>query len=403
MAFFPFDDCMSMTLKTFSIFLVLGFLAACDHTVTEFPSAPISEVQGEARRQTGDLAAQYLIAIRRLARTTEPMLIANAELCPRRARSLGFSVISDFDLPVELRNVAYARMKLNSDAQVLNVVPGTEAWDKGLRTGDTIVLLNGKLVRNAADWRARLRKVKGDTASIGFMRDGRSFEITVTPVPICNYRLVYKWRYEASDGRDENAYRAINAWATGSAIYVTQGMIDFADDEELALVMGHELAHNIMHHIRKKRTNTMIIDITSNIVDTVTGSVGLGEPANALLQYLETKKWSPRFEKEADYVGLYLLARAGGNIDGAAALERRLGVSGGPDNILHTNPIYPHTHPMSAERAAIQARTVAEIHAKQRQGLDLMPNLRTSWVFGQKYSIWDAEEEDPWLDEDLNH
>lgn len=392
---------MAMSLTAKAIFGIIAlFLAGCSHTVTDVPGATHSEVQGEIRHQLGDLAEKQLDALQRLSRAAGPMMIKNAALCPRRAMSLGFTTISDFDLPHDVQSVAYERLQLGRDAQVLNVIAGTQAWDAGIRTGDTLVMLNDKRVRNAADMRARMRKLDGERdVTLGFIRNGRVFEARIKPVPICNYRLLYQWQ----DQSDPHDSLILNAYATGTSIIITRGMMDFVTDEELQIVIGHELAHNIMHHGRKGKDNLGVILGTGAIIDVMTGFVGLGDTVMTLLDYWETKKWSPVFEKEADYVGLYLLARAGGNIDHAVATERRLGVALGSAAIKYDNVLFAHTHPMSSERAAIQARTVAEIKDKQSKGQELMPNLRKPWVYGQKYSRWDADDEDEWIDDDLNH
>ena len=44
----------------------------------------------------------------------------------------------------------------------------------------------------------------------------------------------------------------INAFADGKNIIVTAGLMRFVEsDDELALIVGHELAHNTMEHIQK--------------------------------------------------------------------------------------------------------------------------------------------------------
>ncbi|HEY8964513.1 MAG TPA: M48 family metallopeptidase [Alphaproteobacteria bacterium] len=375
--------------------VILGFalilVSGCAHEVADFPSAPYSDVRHEERKQLGDILDKNVDAMRRLYQDIGPVFLANAELCPRRALSLGFTTISDFDLPKDIQDVAYERAQLSSDPTVLGVIAGSEAWDKGVRTGDILVMLNGKRVRNSADWRARVRKLSDRPAQLGFIRDGRAFDVTLHPVPSCNYRLIYV------SGNHE-----INAYATGREIAIFQGTLDVLNDEELTLVMAHELAHNIMHHRRKKEDNFRIIELTGSVVDVVTGSVGLGDPASQLMNYLEVKLWSPKFEKEADYIGLYLVARAGGNIDSILSMERKMNAAIG-DTDIKTDPLALRTHPPSPERAVIAQKTLEEIRQKRLKGETLMPNLSTPWVFGQKYSYWDVEDEDPWLDDDLNH
>jgi predicted Zn-dependent protease len=45
---------------------------------------------------------------------------------------------------------------------------------------------------------------------------------------------------------------AVNAWADGTRVIVSEGLLDkCASDADLALVIGHEMAHNLLHHRRR--------------------------------------------------------------------------------------------------------------------------------------------------------
>ena len=51
----------------------------------------------------------------------------------------------------------------------------------------------------------------------------------------------------------------VNAFADGKKIIMTQGIVDYAkDDNELALVIAHELAHNDRGHLDAKKKNTLM-------------------------------------------------------------------------------------------------------------------------------------------------
>ena len=62
----------------------------------------------------------------------------------------------------------------------------------------------------------------------------------------------------------------VNAFADGKSIIMTQGMMDYAkDDNELAIVVAHELAHNDRGHLDAKKKNTMIMGSIGLILDLV--------------------------------------------------------------------------------------------------------------------------------------
>ena len=74
-------------------------------------------------------------------------------------------------------------------------------------------------------------------------------------------------------------------------------------------------------------------------------------------------------EMEADYLALYMLARARFDVAAAPMFWQR----SGPSGFFET--FSDGTHPGRASRIAATARTIEEIRAKQRQGAPLMPNL----------------------------
>jgi predicted Zn-dependent protease len=76
-------------------------------------------------------------------------------------------------------------------------------------------------------------------------------------------------------------------------------------------------------------------------------------------------------ERQADYIGLYVMARAGFNVDVAPQLWRRVGA------LTPRESKAMPTHPAPPERMAAMALAVAEIKAKQAAGLPLVPDPAT--------------------------
>lgn len=388
---FPSKGCDKMR---HIIFICLLALSACALPVTDVPQASYNDIKSETRKETGDILAKYITAQQRLLAAAGPIWMANAQFCPRRAFTTGFIVYSDFDVPDGLRDVAYERLLLNGDAKVLAVFPGSEAWNKNVRSGDTLLTMDGKRVRNAAEARARLRRIKEPrTVNFGFIRDGRAFDAAFTLSEMCNYPITYL------EGK-----REVNAAADGRRIYFTQGMVDFTNDRELAIAIGHELAHNIMHHIPKEKVNAIGVTLAGTLIDGMTQVVGLDTDASEVLYTAYTQMWSKEFEKEADYVGLYLAARAGADMSVAAPFWRKMAAEHGLDSV--SLPAYSlRTHPDSPERFAILEKAKTEIEDKIRRREPLVPNLKFGFAWGQKFWPWEqtypADEEPD--DTDLNH
>lgn len=157
----------------------------------------------------------------------------------------------------------------------------------------------------------------------------------------------------------------INASATGNKLYITHGIINFfAQDNELAFIMAHELAHNLMGHIQKKQQN-IILGVLIDLGVAVAG----GQSPNAA--DIAAQAYSQEFEAEADYVGVYILARAGYDINNIPNIWRKMSAQD-PRGINNT---YFATHPSNPERTVRLQKAVAEIKRKQSSGQALLPNF----------------------------
>jgi predicted Zn-dependent protease len=159
---------------------------------------------------------------------------------------------------------------------------------------------------------------------------------------------------------------ALNAWADGKSVNITPVMMDFLDtDKELAIVVSHELAHNIMDHISKQSTNIAM----GSVLDVIAAVSGVN--TGGAFGAIGGRSYSQGFENEADYIGIYIMAMAGYDISNVNTLWRKMSVEM-PDNI---NASFFSTHPSNAERFLRMKKTINEINAKKRAQQPLMPNL----------------------------
>lgn len=160
----------------------------------------------------------------------------------------------------------------------------------------------------------------------------------------------------------------INAFADGEKVYIPVGMIRFVEnDDELALVVGHELAHNILTHTNKKFGNAVLGTLVDVLVLATTGVDTGGAFGD-----VGARAYSQGFESEADYLGLYITARAGYDIDRATMLWRRMAIEH-PSAIIKT---YNGTHPSTPERFTSLSAAADEIKSKQTSGLALLPTVK---------------------------
>jgi predicted Zn-dependent protease len=156
---------------------------------------------------------------------------------------------------------------------------------------------------------------------------------------------------------------------------ILKGMMRFVEsDDELALVVGHEIAHNALGHVRQHKVLMgvgmgfgVLLDITAAVLgaNTQGGFTRLG----AQLGSAVNQTFSQDFEMDADYMGLYLAQRAGFDVSRAADFWRRMAAEY-PETIESS---MTRTHPSSPERSAALTTAVLEIHRKLETGLALTP------------------------------
>ncbi|SEQ48743.1 Zn-dependent protease with chaperone function [Pseudomonas sp. NFACC02] len=140
----------------------------------------------------------------------------------------------------------------------------------------------------------------------------------------------------------------------GGKIIVYTGLIDTLklSDDELAAVMGHEIAHALREHGREAMSKAYGIQMAKQGAGSL---LGLGQDSLALadtvVNYSLTLPNSRANENEADLLGLELSARAGYNPNAAITLWQKMQAQAGA-----SQPEFMSTHPASANRiAALQA------------------------------------------------
>ena len=249
-------------------------------------------------------------------------------------------------------------------SQVVKNSPGDKA---GLRKGDVLISVNGVRLatgRQGLKQASDLLKQAGLRPSqIHFMRGGKIANTMLTPVQACDFGVYI-------DQKSSN----INAYADGQNIVISRGMMRFAEnDTELALVIAHELAHNAMTHVDKKKTNALTGALGGLAIDALLGAAGVstgGQFGQAGMQ-AGALSHSVAFEQEADYIGMYFMARAGFDTANVATFWRRMAVEHGNAAIE-----IRRTHPTSPERFVAITRTHEEIQRKKKAGQPLAPNMQ---------------------------
>lgn len=200
------------------------------------------------------------------------------------------------------------------------VPDASPAQDAGLRAGDVLLGVNNREVDSPKDLDAAVRElVAGQAAVLGLWRSGEFFEVSagVEALPMdVRFELVNKAKVDAVSSR--------------GLVRIYYGMLRFCEsDEELAMLLAHELSHHVLGHTR----NVPLIT--------------LGGAFNGKI-YRDV-------EREADYLGVQLLFAAGFDVEAGArfyeryAAETARGLKGG----------LFYTHPSTAERIARIRKAIA--------------------------------------------
>ena len=136
----------------------------------------------------------------------------------------------------------------------------------------------------------------------------------------------------------------VNAWCMpGGKMAVYTGLIDKLKitDDEMAAVMGHEIAHALREHGRERASQAAAQSIALSVGGAL---LGLGNSSVQLAQIITDVTFnlpnSREHEIEADRIGVELAARAGYDPHAAVTLWQKMGQVGGaaPPQFLSTHP-----------------------------------------------------------------
>ena len=322
--------------------VVAGATAACSqtpHVVSDAGATP-----DEALR----LAALTDLD-QRVARVAWRLSEPNASLCPVVRQSAGWALQSAQQYSLALRPHAIGRFGLRGDLPgVLAAPSGSPAAEAGLRTGDLLVAAGGVPLRVgdareeasyeglAANLRIIDAALADGSTTFTVERGAEAFEVIVEPLRACGYEV----QLNPSD--------ELNARADGRRLFISTALAGFAEsDDELAVILGHELAHHVLRH---RHWNDAGGAARQTNEDAWGGEGGEGGA-----------------EQQADRVGLYLLARAGFDPTVAAPFWRRFGES-------NWRVRFPQIgHASAGSRARALEEVQREIEAKRQVGGELLP------------------------------
>jgi len=153
----------------------------------------------------------------------------------------------------------------------------------------------------------------------------------------------YQWEFHLVEDKEANAW-----CMPGGKVVVYTGILHVMKDENgLAVVLGHEIAHAVANHGGERMSQALLVEMggltldaalsqnTKQTNDLFLSAYGLGAQVGILLPYSRTQ------ESEADHLGLIFMAMAGYDPHGAVTFwERMLASKHGasPPELLSDHP-----------------------------------------------------------------
>lgn len=140
----------------------------------------------------------------------------------------------------------------------------------------------------------------------------------------------------------------VNAWCLpGGKMAVYTGILPVTKDEDgLAVVMGHEIAHAVAQHGARRMQAALgkdyVLDLAANWRPDLAEYAGV---ADTVIEYGVLKPFGRQDELEADHIGLILMARAGYDPRAAVPFWQRMAALGSG-----STPVWLSTHPSNDQR-----------------------------------------------------
>lgn len=219
---------------------------------------------------------------------------------------------------------------------------------EGVEVGKNSVFTNlvsaDQIEREAAQQYARtLSKAQGLNA-LGPPHHPQVVRLRTIAQRIIPHAIV--WNPRARDWRWEVnliGSNQINAYCMpGGKIAFYSGLLQTLQltDDEVAMVMGHEIAHALREHARERMAKNAATGIGAGLVSQLLGFGQIGQTAMNYGAQLLTLQFSRADESEADLVGMELAARAGYNPRAGVTLWQKMAAAskGAPPQWLSTHP-----------------------------------------------------------------
>ncbi|MBI4226790.1 MAG: M48 family metalloprotease [Candidatus Omnitrophica bacterium] len=324
--------------------IAVVWLAGCATTFPAISQTEYNQVTSELQVKALQFRFHQMVRVQTVGTRLVSALPPSVQAAPTPSvglvlSPLDWAVARAFNLTVGARRQAVV---------VTGVIVGAPAERAGIQTGDLLVRINQRYVGSVEEAIAALRRLTPHTtAEFLVERAGAPLSLPVAvaakPYPVTFHAVI--------DGEGADLW---NAWASPGQITVTNRLLEFMhSDDELAVVMGHELAHLTQGHIAKGFGTSILGSVLATAIEQATHVSMLGDVAGGAA----SSAFSRNFEREADYIGLQYTHRAGYDITVGPRLWERVATE------LPRRVAIPwlSTHPSEPERLVRLQKAVEEI------------------------------------------
>ena len=293
--------------------LILVTLSSCaNHKVVYYINNTDLE-EKEIKLQREIIINEMANASRLLHKIGWLILKENTNNCSKSKKdAFGFIFAHVNDLPDNSKKYFYAanknwdKLRKNYDPNfpiIISIAPNSPTSLAGFKEGDRIVSINeeysSKNIRQAI---TKASNSKNDI-TMSVLRGDQEYKRKITGQEICSFNI------------QPLAAGAPNAFADGKKIYITIAAIKLAEsDDEIAFLIGHELAHNILHFSGKGLAEAQTLPISYQDKPSI-------RSVNDIFVLQSTRK-----ETEADIEGIKYAHKAGYNLKKASDYWRRLSI-----------------------------------------------------------------------------
>jgi hypothetical protein len=360
-------------LRTALMGLAAALLAACAAPAPPRPTsvAPADPAIAEEARKQAEMAVQQEANdFSRLQALFWPLNRAAAPLCPDRAiGSIGPLPGTLVNVKESSRPVLRRLLGIEERLTFTEVVDNTPAARAGILPGDLLLAVDGTALPVSADaaklYVDALAKAAARNAPVVLQvsRKGAPMNFTVPVERVCAYAV------------SPAPVDSVTAMASGRRVFVTRGMLRFASDRELAIVLAHELAHIALGHTAAQPKAAAAPTPPPNNYELPGSRPNVfPDPADGARDTVEeARAKSQQRELDADTVGAYLVAAAGMPVRDAANLWRRIAANY-PATIQHS---HLRTHPASPERFVELERATRDVEQKRAARQPLTARMKS--------------------------